>query len=113
VYVDGAGVGDIGPAVLRDREILGRDGFVITNVRLDREARQVIGEPEFISRGFVYLKEADELMDDASATVRAAISEDGYASTRDIQQEIEKRLERFFYNETKRRPMVFAFVNEV
>ena len=113
VYVDGAGVGDIGPAVLRDREILGRDGFVITNVCVDRNSRQVVGEPEFISRGFVYLKEADELMGDASATILSAISNDGYASTRDIQQEIENRLERFFYNETKRRPMVFAFVNEV
>lgn len=113
VYVDGAGVGDIGPAVLRDREILGRDGFIIVNVKVDRDSRQVIGEPEFISRGFVYLKEARELLDDASDTVVNVISEDGRSSTRSIQQGVEKRLEKFFYNETKRRPMVFAFVNEM
>jgi len=113
VYVDGAGVGDIGPAVLRDREILGRDGFIIVNVKVDRDSRQVIGEPQFISRGFVYLKEARELLDDASDTVLTVIGEDGRSSTRSIQQGVEKRLEKFFYNETKRRPMVFAFVNEM
>jgi ribonuclease J len=113
VYIDGSGVGDIGPAVLRDREILGRDGFIIVNVRVDRDSRQVIGEPQFISRGFVYLKEARELLDDASDTVVSIISEDGRSSTRGIQQGVEKRLEKFFYNETKRRPMVFAFVNEM
>ncbi|HEC21972.1 MAG TPA: ribonuclease J [Chloroflexi bacterium] len=113
VFVDGSGVGDIGPEVLRDREKLGRDGFVIVNLTLDSETRQLIGEPEIISRGFVYQRAAHELLQGARGTISRVISSNGRTSLRQVRHEVEKQLERFFYNETKRRPMVFAFVTEV
>ncbi len=113
VYVDGSMVGDIGPAVMRDRELLGRDGFLIANITLDRETRQIIGEPEFISRGFVYLREAQNLINGAHEAIYSALREDGSRSLRTLRSEIEKRLEDYFYSETRRRPMIFAILHEV
>jgi ribonuclease J len=113
VFVDGAGVGDVGPEVMRDREKLGQDGFVIVNLTLDRDSRQILGQPEIISRGFVYQREAQDLMESARDLISGALNDDGFSSTRHIRHEVERRLEKFFYSETKRRPMVYAFVIEV
>ncbi len=112
VFVDGAGVGDVGPAVMRDRETLARDGFVLVNMKVDRNTRQVIGEPEIITRGFVYLKEAEELMTSARETVRRTIAQNPLANGR-MQDLVQDALSKMFYNETKRRPMVFAFISEI
>jgi ribonuclease J len=112
VFVDGLGVGDVGPAVLRDREILARDGMVIVNVRVSRETRQIIGEPEIVSRGFVYQPDAEELMENARQTIRRAINQKPTANG-NAQSLVQDALSKMFYNETKRRPMVFAFINEV
>jgi len=112
VFVDGARVGDVGPAVMRDREVLGRDGFVLVNIRINAETRQVLGEPEIISRGFVFWRESDELMDSARQTVRRAILQNPTANGR-TQEIVQEALSKLFYAETKRRPMVFAFINEV
>src|SRR5690606_13529451 len=62
VFVDGSGVGDVGKAVMRDREVLARDGFMMVVVNVDSDTGQVIGDPEIISRGFIYLRDADELI---------------------------------------------------
>lgn len=112
VYVDGSGVGDIGPAVMRDREILGRDGFVIVNLLVDRDSHELVAQPEIISRGFVYLREASDLMEGAQNTIRNVTSSNGRSPTRKLREEIERSLDKYFYNETKRRPMIFALVNE-
>jgi ribonuclease J len=112
VFVDGLGVGDVGPAVLRDREILARDGVVIVNARVSRDTRQVIGEPEIVSRGFVYQPDAAELMENARQTIRRTINQAPTANG-NTQSLVQDALSKMFYNETKRRPMVFAFVNEV
>ncbi len=112
VFVDGARVGDVGPAVMRDREILGRDGFVLVNVRINAETRQVLGEPEIISRGFVFWRESDTLMENARQTVRRAVNQNPNANGR-TQEIVQEALSKLFYVETKRRPMVFAFINEV
>jgi ribonuclease J len=112
VYVDGSGVGDIGPAVMRDREILGRDGFVIVNMSVDSKSHELTADPEFISRGFVYLKEAGDLMAGAQTTIENLMGKNGKSSTSKLQEGIEKSLERYFYNETKRRPMIFTVINE-
>jgi ribonuclease J len=69
VFVDGSGVGEIGRAVIRDREILAHDGFLMVSVNVDSDTGQVIGEPEIISRGFVYLRDADDLLQQVKATV--------------------------------------------
>ncbi|MGF1507302.1 MAG: ribonuclease J [Anaerolineae bacterium] len=113
VFVDGSGVGDVGPEVLRDREILGRHGFVIVSLTLDGRSNQLIGKPELISRGFVYLRESRELLNDARDAVAEVVYSNGHHSARSLRREVEKKLDRFFYKETKRRPMVFAFINEV
>ncbi|MFQ3646131.1 MAG: ribonuclease J [Anaerolineae bacterium] len=111
VFVDGSGVGDIGKAVIRDREILGADGFLIASVNLSKTTGAVLAEPQIISRGFVYLRDSDDLMD----TIRQTIL-DSLQATRhntDKRREVmEESLERTIYSETKRRPMVFAIVNE-
>jgi ribonuclease J len=112
VYVDGSGVGDIGPAVMRDREILGRDGFVIVNVLVDRDTHELLADPEIISRGFVFLREATNLLEGAQHTIRTVTGSNGRSSARKLREEIERSLDKYFYNETKRRPMIFALVNE-
>lgn len=113
VYVDGAIVGDVGPAVLREREILGRDGLVIVNVRIDRDTLQQVGEPEILSRGFVFMRDAQPLLDGAEERITETIASNGQTSSRGLEREIQSRLEKYFYAQTKRRPMVFVFVNEV
>lgn len=113
VFVDGSVVGDVGPAVMRDREILGQNGFVIVNLTLNRDTRDIVGEPEIISRGFVYLKESGTLIDATQDAINGAINTNGRNSLRDIRAEVQRRLEKLFYVETKRRPMVFTFIHEV
>lgn len=114
VYVDGAIVGDVGPAVLREREILGRDGLVIANVHVDRDSRQLVGEPSLMSRGFVFMRDAQPLIDGAQERIRQTVkSNNGRASLRGLERNVQDSLERYFYSETQRRPMVFVFINEM
>ncbi len=68
VFVDGSGVGDVGRAVIRDREILARDGFMMVVVNVDAQTGKMIGDPEIISRGFIYLRDADQLIDSVKQT---------------------------------------------
>lgn len=112
VFVDGSGVGDIGPAVMRDRESLARDGVVVVNAVLDRKSREVLGEPEIISRGFVFLRDAEDLMDSARQTIRRVLTQNPNANGNKYEM-IQEALGKLFYSETKRRPVIFAFVNEV
>jgi ribonuclease J len=112
VFVDGAGVGDVGRAVLRDREVLARDGFVLAIVTLDAETGELLSEPELISRGFVYLPEAEELFEDARDRIRAVLSEmNGSTSVKKRSEKVEGALKTIFQQETKRRPMIFVHVN--
>jgi len=110
VFVDGAGVGDVGPIVMRDREILGRDGFVTVQVLIDRDTGELSERPEFVSRGFVYLREAADLVTAAEHVIEEIIAT---TNGGDLTRAIQDALSRLFYNETKRRPMTFAFVREV
>jgi ribonuclease J len=114
VFVDGAGVGDVGRAVLRDREILARDGFVLAILTIDAETGDLLTEPELISRGFVYEPEAEELFEDARDRIREALqgNRDG-ASIKKRRERVEGALKTLFSQETKRRPMIFVRVNLV
>lgn len=109
VFVDGARVGDVGPAVLREREVLSRDGFVTVNLLLDKKTKALVKEPEIITRGFVYKHETDELFE----SIRQEISEIMGSSNGILAGEIEKQLKSFLHQETKRRPLVFVFLSEV
>lgn len=112
VFVDGSGVGDIGRIVIRDREILARDGFLLVSVNVTRETNQIIGQPEIISRGFVYLRDSDELLDQVKSTIEDVIASTANSNGR-RREKLQDSLSRMLYNETKRRPMVFSVVNEL
>jgi ribonuclease J len=109
VFVDGAGVGEIGPDVMREREVLARDGFVLVNLTLDRNSCHLVGDPEIITRGFVHTAEADELLD---ATRQMVVESINCASNGRMKSDIEQTLKSFLYTKTRRRPMVFITMSE-
>jgi ribonuclease J len=110
VFVDGKGVGDVGPIVMHDREILARDGFLNVLVLIDAETGELCEPPEIVSRGFVFLRDAAEVIEMAQDVVADVVAEHKKGSlTTAIQDALSKAL----YNATKRRPMIFAFVREV
>ena len=112
VFVDGSGVGDVGRAVIRDREILARDGFMLVSVNIDHTSGRLIGEPRIISRGFVYLKDAEDFLeqirDNISEVVNGSRNANGSRS-----HLVEDSLSKLIYSETKRRPMIFSIINEL
>lgn len=108
VFVDGIGVGDVGPAVMRDRERLADSGFFIAVVTLGNDGR-LVERPEIISRGFVYLEEAEEILEGAKDNITHTIKASG--RNRDqLCKRIENSLSRYLYAETGRRPMIYAIV---
>jgi ribonuclease J len=107
VFVNGASVGDIGPSVVREREALARDGFMLVNLALDKKNCVLREDPEIITRGFIYTREEEDLLKDTRKLVREEIScENG-----DLQKDLEKKIKSFLYSRTKRRPMVFVTIN--
>ena len=103
VFVDGAGVGDIGPSVVREREALARDGFVLVNLTLDRNTSNLLEEPEIITRGFIHARSGDDLLEATRKLVKETVADgDG-----NLQEDLEETVRSFLYNKTKRRPMVF------
>jgi ribonuclease J len=110
VFVDGSVVGDVGPRVLREREALARDGFVIVHLALEPKTNTIRGEPEIISQGFVFVPEATELFDHARDLIRKLVPCEDHS---DLKRRIEKELSKLFYAETKRRPMMSVFISEI
>lgn len=110
VFVDGSGVGDVGKSVIRDRETLARDGFVMVVVNVSSKSGELVSDPEIISRGFVFLKDATDLMELVKNTVNDVLLNAGNNGKR--RDKLQESLSRVLYNETKRRPMVFAVINE-
>jgi ribonuclease J len=106
VFVDGSGVGDIGPVVLRDRETLSQDGFVLAVIRLDKKSGQLVDRPLIITRGFVYVKEHRDLIERAEEEILAALRLDG----KDPKSTIRKTLSELLYSETQRQPMVLTVI---
>jgi ribonuclease J len=109
IFVDGAGVGEVGPSVVREREVLARDGFVMVNLTLDRHSSRLVVEPEIITRGFVYAREAEELLEDTRQLVIDTVNS---ASNGKMQKDLEQTLKSFFYSKTKRRPMIFVTMSQ-
>jgi ribonuclease J len=114
VLVDGLGVGDVGNIVLRDRKHLSQDGLMIVVVTIEKESGQVIAGPDIISRGFVYVRESENLMEDARNVVRAALSEGGgSAEWSYVKSVIKDTLKEFLWQRTKRSPMILPIIMEV
>jgi ribonuclease J len=103
VFVDGAGVGDIGPAIVREREALARDGIVLVNLAIDRNTCQLKDEPEIITRGFIIIRDADELIAGMNKLIRETVGR----GNGDLKEDLRNILMSYIYNETKRRPMIF------
>jgi len=122
VFVDGLGVGDVGQVVLRDRQALAQDGILIVTITVDRHTGLPVAGPDIVSRGFVYVRENEELVDKARAQVQLAlqsspaVSKDGEARQVDwqyVKNKIRDVLARFVYEQTRRRPMILPLVMEV
>jgi len=116
VLIDGSGIGDVGNIVLRDRRVLSQDGILIVVVTLDRATKAIVGGPEIISRGFVYVRESEKLIENAVANVRAAVENNVSTTVFDwssLKQDIRDQLSSYLYEATKRRPMILPIIMEV
>ena len=116
ILVDGLGVGDVGNIVLRDRQRLAEDGIVIVAVTLGSYSGEVLAGPDIVSRGFVYMKEAEDLMDEAVEEARFAIEDNLQGRNSDwnrIKNAVRDALGDFFWRRTKRRPMILPVIMEV
>lgn len=116
VLVDGLGVGDVGSIVLRDRKHLGQDGLIVVVVTLDSEDGHIIAGPDIVSRGFVYVRESEPLMDDAKDAVIAALDEcesQGVHEWGVIKNTIKDELSKVLYDKTRRSPMILPIIMEV
>jgi ribonuclease J len=102
----------VGEVVLRDRHLLSRDGFVVVVVALDEASKEIIEGPDIISRGFVYMRDAEDLIEEAKSLVIEALAlANGHRDTASAL--IRDTLADFLYRRTRRRPMIFPVVLEV
>jgi len=115
VYVDGLGVGDIGHVVLRDRRMIAQDGIVLAVITVDKRTGQLVGLPDIVSRGFVDPTDAQALFERGRDLVAKALGHgDGHSAQTDfISKKVKQTLFQFFYNQTKRRPMILPVIVEV
>lgn len=116
VFVDGYGVGDVGSVVLRDRKHLAQDGLVIVAVCIDRENGEIVSGPDVVTRGFVYVKESEELINAArEVAVRAieAQTDGGYFDWNSIKASLRDEISHLMYERTKRSPMILPVIMEV
>ena len=114
VFVDGSLVGDVGRTILRDRMALGQDGYVIARVNVDPRG-QIMETPEILSQGFVYMPESLDLMQSAESAIVNMIESNGFEdkSPEEMARRVKRRLEQFFYDETRRRPVVIPMINRI
>jgi ribonuclease J len=115
VFVDGLGIGDIGQIVLRDRQVLAQDGILMVVLTVDKETGQPIAGPDIVSRGFVYMRDSEELLASAREQVLGSfIGLNGHTSDwAFVKDKIRHTLSEFLYNQTHRRPMILPVVMEV
>ncbi|MBR0381673.1 MAG: ribonuclease J [Eubacterium sp.] len=116
IYVDGLGVGDVGNIVLRDRQMLSQNGLFIVVVTLDRYTGMLLAGPDIVSRGFVYVRESEDLMDEARNVVTHTLEECRKKKINDwskLKSEVRDDLGSFIWKKMKRRPMILPIIMEV
>lgn len=116
IFVDGIGVGDVGNVVLRDRRMLAEGGMLIVVATIDKDSKTLISEPYIVTRGFVYVKESEDLMNEVKQITETEIETLLSNETNEIlvmKNRIKKALERYLYEKTKRRPSIFPIIMEV
>ncbi len=116
VLVDGLGVGDVGNIVLRDRRQLSQDGILIIVMTMEKSSGHIVAGPDIVSRGFVYVRESEELMDEAKERVCAALErceENNITEWAAIKSNVRDALGRYLFEKTRRRPMILPIIMEV
>ena len=116
ILVDGLGIGDVGNVVLRDRQHLSQDGLIIVVLTMNGGSGEVIAGPDVISRGFVYVRESENVMDEIKAVVRHEVhkcEEQGIRDWATIKNSIRENLREYIFSKTKRNPMIIPIVMEI
>lgn len=116
VLIDGLGVGDVGNIVLRDRKQLSQDGILIVVVTINKAESLVVSGPDIVSRGFVYVRESDDLMDEAKLKVKTVLdkcSEKKISDWSTIKSQVRDVLGKYLYEKTGRRPMIMPIIMEI
>lgn len=116
VFVDGLGVGDVGNIVLRDRKHLAEDGMLTIVVTLERESYSIIAGPDIITRGFIYAKESEALIDEVKGIVKKEINrclDNRIIEWHVLKSSMKKSVERYLYEKTKRRPIILPIIMEI
>ena len=116
IFVDGLGVGDVGNIVIRDRQQLAQEGMVIVVMAMDTASGTIIAGPDLVSRGFVYVRDAEELMLEAERRVHQVLNDCEVQRIKDwttIKQNVRDALGKFFYDKTRRRPMILPIIQDV
>ncbi len=117
VLVDGYGVGDVGNIVLRDRRHLAQDGLIVIVASVDTDARLLLSEPDVVSRGFVYVRESEELMDEirqlATEAITDKLEKGGRVDRMELKTCVKDTLTKYLYSKTKRKPMVLPVIMNV
>lgn len=116
VLIDGLGVGDVGSVVLRDRRLLAEDGMLIVVMGVDHELGEVVTGPDIISRGFIYMRDSDDMVEGARQAARKAIDEYGQIDSSDwshIKSDVRDSVQKYIYERLKRKPMILPIIVEI
>ena len=116
VLVDGLGVGDVGNIVLRDRQHLSQDGLIVIVVAMDSDTGEIVSEPDVVSRGFVYVRESENLMEDIKRVIYEEVKkcEEGHITDwSTIKSNLKDTLRDYIFEKTKRNPMILPIITEV
>ena len=116
--IDGNSQEDVGDLVLKDREMLGSNGIVIVSCTLDKRSKEIIGGPEILTRGFIYVKESQDLLIETKELARSIINDNIVPNSQrvdysKIKNDVRDRLGKFFYKETESKPMIITVIQEV
>jgi ribonuclease J len=115
ILVDGLGVGDVGSIVLRDRKHLAQDGLIIVVIGIERATNEIVAGPDIISRGFVYVRESEELMEEARLLLTSTLASCSAAELREwntLKGKMRDSLSDYIYQKTKRSPMILPIIME-
>lgn len=110
VFVDGLGVGDVGSIVLRDRKVLAEEGIVVVIMTVDKARNRLLGDPDIVSRGFVYMKESERLIKEAQEVVKKSVNNGKIRNWNSVKEKITNDLEKYLFKKTERRPMVLPVI---
>ncbi len=116
VMVDGSGVGDVGSVVLRDRRHLSQDGLIVVVATVDIREQMILSGPDLVSRGFVYVRESEALMEEAKRLVTSVLEdaiEGGCAGWSELKNAVRDELAKYFYKKTKRKPMILPIIMNI